>query len=33
MLKREKFKWNLPSSMEEYAYNHFNSYIPAKDIE
>ena len=33
MLKVEKFKWNLPSSMAEYANNHFNSYIPDKGIE
>ena len=33
ILKAEKFKWNLPSSMAEYANNHFNSYIPNKDIE
>ena len=33
ILKGEEFKWNLPSSIAEYANNHFNSYIPDKDIE
>ena len=33
ILKGEEFKWNFPSSMAEYADNHFNSYIPDKDIE
>ena len=33
MLKGEEFKWNLPSSMAEYANNHFNSYLLNKDIE
>ena len=33
ILTGEKFKWNLPSSIAEYANNHFNSYIPDKDIE
>ena len=33
ILKGEEFKWNLPYSMAGYANNHFNSYIPGKDIE
>ena len=33
ILKGEEFKWNLPSSIAEYANNHFSSYIPDKDIE
>ena len=30
--KWEKFKWNLPSSMADYATLHFKNYIPDKDI-
>ena len=28
----EEFKWNLPSSMADYANLHFKNYIPDKDI-
>ena len=30
--KGEEFKWNLPSSMADYANLHFKNYIPDKDI-
>ena len=30
--KGEEFKWNLSSSMADYANFHFKSYIPDKDI-
>ena len=33
ILKGEEVKWNLSTRMAEYANNHFNSYIPEKDIE
>ena len=33
ILKGEEFKRNLPSSMAEYANNHFNYYFSDKDIE
>ena len=33
ILKGEKFKWNLPSSMAQYVYHHFNAYIPDKNIK
>ena len=29
--KGEEFKWNLPSSMADYANLHFKNYIPDKD--
>ena len=33
MHKKEKLKWNLPFIVAEYADNHFNVYIPDKDME
>ena len=33
ILKGEEFKWNLPTSIIEYANHHFNFYITDKDIE
>ena len=30
-LKGDKFKWNIPFGMTEYANHHFNAYIPDKD--
>ena len=30
--KGEEFKWNLPSSMADYANPHYKNYIPDKDI-